>query len=143
MRGQVRNTPHGVALHFHVGAQHLPDERLETAKLYDEQLVVGCHAKSATSKKYAWSIRTIYSEISQRRTGSPLHFGVMAAEEEEDGVERVAANRANFLLGNFGKCKCGAALEVDVVRKRECSQRCKRRIPEEVGSGTICSSATP
>ena len=51
MRGQVRNTPHGVALHFHVGAQHLPDERLETAKLYDEQLVVGCHAKSATAKK--------------------------------------------------------------------------------------------
>ena len=104
MRGQVRNTPHGVALHFHVGAQHLPDERFETAKLYDEQLVVGCHAKSATAKKNAWSIRTIYSEISQRRTGSPLHFGVMAAEEEEDGVECIPANRTDFLLSDFGEC---------------------------------------
>ena len=84
-------------------------------------------------------LRTINGQITQRRACSPLHFGVMAAEEEEDGVERVAANRANFLLGNFGKCKCGAALEVDVVRKRECSQRCKRRIPEEVGRRAVCS----
>lgn len=39
----------------------------------------------------------------------------MTTEEEEDGVERVPADRANFLLSDFGERECGAALEVDIV----------------------------
>ncbi len=39
----------------------------------------------------------------------------MAAEEEENGVERIPTDRADFLLSDFGECECGAALEVNVV----------------------------
>ena len=123
MRGKIGHTTDGIALNLHIRTEHLPDERLETAKLYDEQLVIGCHAKSATAKKYAWSIRTIYSQISQSRTGSPLHFGIMAAEEEEDGVERVPTDGTDLFLGDFGERERSATLEVDIVGKRECGQR--------------------
>ena len=47
---------------------------------------------------------TIDSKIAQSRACSPLHFGVMAAEEEEDGVERIPSNLPDLLLSNFGKC---------------------------------------
>ena len=47
----------------------------------------------------------------------------MATEEEEDGVKRIPTDWADFLLSDFGKRECGAALEVDVVGKRECGQR--------------------
>ena len=50
----------------------------------------------------------------------------MAAEEEKDGVERVPADRANFLLGDFGEGQRSATLEVDIVRERECCQRGER-----------------
>ena len=48
MRSQIRHTTHCVALYLNVGTEHLPDERLKTAKLHDEQLVVGCRAASAS-----------------------------------------------------------------------------------------------
>lgn len=61
------------------------------------------------------SARTIYSKVSQSSACSPLNFRVMAAEEEENGVERIPTDRADFLLSDFGECECGAALEVNVV----------------------------
>ena len=64
----------------------------------------------------------------------------MAAEEEEDGVERVPADGADLLLGDFGECEGGATLEVDVVRERKCCERRKRRIPEEVRRSTVYES---
>ena len=63
----------------------------------------------------------------------------MAAEEEEDGVERVPADWADLLLGDFGKRERGATLEIDIVGEGECSQRGKGRIPEEVGRRAVCS----
>jgi hypothetical protein len=44
----------------------------------------------------------------------------MTGEEEEDGIERVAAHRTDFFLSNFSKCKRCAALEIDIIRKGEC-----------------------
>ena len=60
----------------------------------------------------------------------------MAAEEEEDGVECVAADLADLLLCNLGKGKCGTPLKVDIVGKRECCQRGEWGSLEEVG---LCS----
>lgn len=37
---QVSYASHGVTLHFDIWAEHLANERLETSKLHDEQLVV-------------------------------------------------------------------------------------------------------
>ena len=42
MSSKVGNAAYSVALNFDIRAEHLPDERLETAQLDDEQLVVGC-----------------------------------------------------------------------------------------------------
>ena len=47
----------------------------------------------------------------------------MTGEKEEYGIERVAADRTDFFLSDFSKCKRRAALEVDIVRKGECGQR--------------------
>ena len=44
----------------------------------------------------------------------------MTGEEEEDGIERVAAHRTDFFLSNFSKCERCAALEIDIIRKGEC-----------------------
>ena len=66
----------------------------------------------------------------------------MAAQKEKNGIQGVSSDRTNLLLGDFGKRERGATLEIDIVGEGECSQRGKGRIPEEVGSGTICSSAT-
>lgn len=137
---QVRDTPNRVALHFNVWAQHLPDERFQAPKLYDEQLVLSYTCVSVMANTDAGMLRTIYSEIPQSRTGSPLHFGVMATEEEEDGVERVAAYGADLLLSDFGECECGAPLKVDIVGKGECGQRRKRRVSEEVGRSPVCGN---
>ena len=95
---------------------------------------------SAVVSAEAMSTRTIHSKVSKSRACSPLHFGIMAAEEEEDWVECVAANRPNFFLGDFGKCERGATLKIDIVRKRECGQRGEGRIPEEVGRRPVCST---
>ena len=57
----------------------------------------------------------------------------MAREEEKDGVECVAADRTDFFFGDLSKGKGRTALEVDIVGKRECSQRGKWRTREKVG----------
>ena len=62
-----------------------------------------------------------------------------SAEEEEDGVEGVAADRPDLLLRDLSEGEGRAPLQVDIVGKRECGQRCKGRIPEEVGRGAVCS----
>jgi len=49
----------------------------------------------------------------------------MAGEEEEDGVECVAADRTDFFFGDLSKGKRCSALEVDIVGKGEYSQRGK------------------
>jgi hypothetical protein len=57
----------------------------------------------------------------------------MTGEEEKDGIESVAADRTDFFLSDFSKRKRRAALEVDIIRKRECGQRGERRAGEKVG----------
>lgn len=68
-------------------------------------------------------LRTVHRQIAQRRTGCSLHLGVMAAEEEEDGIKSVSTNWPDFLLGDFSESKGGTALQVDIVGKREGCQR--------------------
>jgi hypothetical protein len=63
----------------------------------------------------------------------------MAGEEEQDGIERVAANRTDFFLGDLCKGKRRAALEVDIIRKGECGQRRQWRAREKVGRRPVCS----
>ena len=54
MRSQVGDTSHSIALDLHIGAEHLPDERLKATELYDEQLVIGYEMPSARmSKRHA------------------------------------------------------------------------------------------
>lgn len=55
-------------------------------------------------------IFTVHSKIAQSRAGSTLNFSVMAAQEEEDGIQCIAADRTDFLLSNFRKGKSGTAL---------------------------------
>jgi len=57
----------------------------------------------------------------------------MAGEEKKDGVERVAADRTDFFLGNLSKSKRCAALEIDIVGKGEYGQRREWRAGEKVG----------
>lgn len=61
----------------------------------------------------------------------------MAAEEEEDRVEGFATDRPDLFLSDFCKREGGAALEVNVVGKRECCQRGQWRTREEVGVRAI------
>ena len=50
MRGEVRDAPDGVALHLDVGREHLANERFQSTKLDDRDLVLGCaHVVSAAS----------------------------------------------------------------------------------------------
>ena len=49
----------------------------------------------------------------------------MAREEEKDGIECVAADRAVFFLGDLSKGKRCAALDVDDVGIGVCGQRRK------------------
>lgn len=46
-----------------------------------------------------------------------MYFGVMTAKEKENGIEGVAANLTNFLLGDFRKGEGCTPLKVDVIRE--------------------------
>lgn len=53
MRGKVGHAADGIALYFDVRTKHLANERLETAELDNEQLILGCNM---------FNIRDIMSE---------------------------------------------------------------------------------
>jgi hypothetical protein len=74
---------------------------------------------SAGSEKIGEVPRTVDSEIAQGCTRSALDLCVMASEEEEDGIEGVSSDLADFFLCDFGESECCAALKVDVVAERE------------------------
>jgi hypothetical protein len=57
----------------------------------------------------------------------------MAGEEEQDGVERVAADRTDFFLGDLSESKRRTALKIDIVGKGECGQRGEWGASEKVG----------
>lgn len=69
---------------------------------------------------------TVNSKVAQRRTGSPLHFGVMAAEQEEDRIEGVAADGAHFLLSDLRERERSAPLKINIIREREGRERRQR-----------------
>ena len=81
--------------------------------------------------------RTIDCQIAKCGACRSLDLCVMATEEEEDGVQGIATNRTHLLLGDFGERKGRAALQVDVVGKRECGQRGQGWSFEEVGGVTV------
>ena len=60
MRCKIGDTAHGVALNFNVGAEHLPDERFETAEFDYEQLVVRCIALVEWTQQRAQNDATTY-----------------------------------------------------------------------------------
>lgn len=80
---------------------------------------------------------TVYCEVTECRTGRPLYFGVMAAEEEKNGVQGVPPHLSYFFLRYFSECKCGTSLEVDVLGEGERRQGIERGSGEEVGCGPI------
>jgi len=53
MGGEIRHTANCVTLDFHVGAKHLTDQRLQTSKLDDEQLVIGLMVLGSKQKAFA------------------------------------------------------------------------------------------
>ena len=139
MRGKVCYAADGIALHFDVRAQHLADERLQTTKLDDEQLVLGYEVLSLFNRSNISTQLTVHGQVAKSGTCGPLDLGVMAREEEEDGVEGVAADRADLLFSDLGKGERRATLKVDVVGKGECGQRGEWRPREEVGRGAVCN----
>ena len=68
--------------------------------------------------------RTVNRKIPKRCTGSSLNFCVMAAEEEENGIQGISANRTNLLFGDFCKGEGCTSLQVHIVREGERCQRC-------------------
>ena len=96
MRGQVSYASYSIALHFNIRTEHLANKRLQATEFDDEQLVVSCRTTLAITSTKAADIRTIYSEVSECRAGSPLHFGVMTAEKEE--VLRLTTERKELLF---------------------------------------------
>lgn len=72
MSRQVGHASDCIALHLYVGAQHLPDQRLQSSKRDNEQLVFGyvsaCPLRTLT----------IDGQIAKRSTGGTLNFAVMA-----------------------------------------------------------------
>lgn len=140
MRRKVGDTSNCIALHLDVWAQHLSDERLETSQLDDEQLVLSCAtARQSHIECGRRGGPTIDGEIAERGTGSPLNLGIMAAEEEENGVQRVPSNLTNFLLRDLGKCKGCAALKVNVLGEGKSREGAERRTGEEIGCGPVCN----
>ena len=67
MSRKVGYTADGVALDLDVGAEHLADERFETAKLDDEQLVVSCTVK-VIARAFECRMCTYYSLTSYPMT---------------------------------------------------------------------------
>ena len=61
----------------------------------------------------------------------------MAAQEEENGVERVPSNGSYLLLRDLRKSQGRTPLEVNIVGKGECRQCGERRSGKEVGCGSI------
>lgn len=61
----------------------------------------------------------------------------MAFEEEHDRLEGVWADLTDILLGDFGKGKGGAALEVDIVAVGEGRQCLQGLALEEVRLGAV------
>src|SRR6266567_8589004 len=93
MGGEICDTTNRVALNFNVGAKHLTDQRLQTSKLDDEQLVVGL--MTLGSKQNIWLVQrgyglTVDRQVSQCRTGRPLYFRIVTTEQKEDGVESIS-----------------------------------------------------
>lgn len=69
--------------------------------------------------------RTVDGEVAQCGTGRPLYLRIVAAEQKEDGVERIPPDRSHLLLRNLSKRQSCTPLEVDIVRERKCGQRGK------------------
>ena len=118
---KIRYAADGVALDLYVWTEHLSNEGFEAAKFDDEKLVVSCGGiihmgwvKGTRAK------RTVYRQITESSTSRTLNLGVLTGEEEKYGIESVAADRTDFLLCYFCKCKCGTTLEVDIVGEGEC-----------------------
>ena len=139
MSCKIRYAADGVALDFHVWTEHLFNKRFEAAKFDDEELVVSC----AGIIRMGWvqetrARRTVYCQITESSTGCTLNLGVLAGEQEEYRIKRVPTNRTDFFLGDFSKCQCSTALQVDIVRERECCQSGEGGALEEIGCCAIC-----
>ena len=81
---------------------------------------------------------TVDSQVSQRRTGRPLHLCIMTAQQEEDRIQCIPANRTNFFLRNFRKGEGSASLQVYIIRegeRRQCGERGSR---EEICCRPVC-----
>jgi hypothetical protein len=130
MRSEVGDASDGVALDFNVGREHLTDQRIQSAELDDQDLVLRCTINATNQKdddqhpSEIHALReedelTVDCQVAQRSTGGPLDLVIMAAEEEEDRVEGIPSNLSDLLLGDLSKGEGGGSLKVDVVGKGE------------------------
>lgn len=86
MRSQIRDTSHSITLDLDILRVHLLDQRHQAVELHDLDLVL-----------------RIDGEVSERSACRSLDFCVAVLEEEEDGVEGVAADFADVALGDLGE----------------------------------------
>jgi hypothetical protein len=66
-----------------------------------------------------------------------LDLGVVAAEEEENRVESISCDRANFFLRYFSKSQCCTPLEINIVGEGKGSERLEGRAGEEIGRRSV------
>lgn len=81
---------------------------------------------------------TVHSQIPQSRTRRPLYFGIMAAQEEQDRIQRIPSYLPDLLFRNLRKRQSGGTLEVDIVAKREGGEGGERGSGEKVGRRPVC-----
>jgi len=100
MSSEVRDASHRITLDFHVGGQHLTDQRRQAAELYYQDLVFRYNTV-VSIPKFTTELseglvmfigRTIDREIAERSTRSSLNFDVGAIEKEQYGRERISVN---------------------------------------------------
>lgn len=117
MSSEIRDTANRIALDFYVWAKHLADQRLQTSKLDDEQLVIGLMVLGGKQKVLVQGTYglTVDCQISQCSTGRPLYLRIMATEQKEDRVESISPNGTNLFLGNFSESQSGTSLQVHIV----------------------------
>jgi hypothetical protein len=89
MSSQISHTTDSVALDLNVWAEHLPNQRFQAAEFDDQQFVIrysNFEAEITTKPNDERAPLTVHGQIAEGCAGGSLHFCVMTAEEEQDGV---------------------------------------------------------
>lgn len=142
MSGKVGDAADCVALNLYIRAEHLSNQGFQSTQFDDKQFVVGYRYVAFSLKsqlRESRRMRTVDGKIAKGCACRALNLRVVAAEEEQDRVERVPAHGAHLLLGDLCKGQSSTALQVDIVRERERGQGVEGRAREEIGRRPVYS----